>query len=426
MLTIEGKKQRSCDGVARRQFLRIGALGCALTVADLYHARAFGRPKRTKSAIMIYLPGGPPHLDTYDMKPDAPAEYRGEFRPIATNVPGIRICEHFPLQARMFDKLTILRAVVSPIEEHNDAAVMTGFPAATVRTGGHPSFGSVVSKVRGTALGMPPFVSLRGMTVGTEPGLLGITHRPFTPTGPGLADLRLPTGVTLERVAERRELLEGFDTLRRDLDTSGTMAGLDALRQQAFDLVSSDRVRNALSLSEEEPRTLERYSGVEQFLKARRLVEAGVGCVTLSVGSWDTHKDNFSTMRKELPFLDRGVSALVQDLHERGLSNDVVTVVWGEFGRTPRINMDAGRDHWAPVMSVLVAGGGLRMGQAIGATSGRGDEPRERPCTVSQVLAALYRTIEIEPARTFPNSTGRPVHILDDREPIRELLDQKA
>ena len=216
--------------------------------------------------------------------------------------------------------------------------------------------------------------------------------------------------------------LEGFDTLRRDLDASGNMAGLDAFRRQAIDLVTSDRVRSALSLAQEEPRTLERYSGVEQFLKARRLVEAGVGCITLSVGSWDTHRDNFSGMRNELPFLDRGVSALVQDLHERGLSNDVVTVVWGEFGRTPRINRDAGRDHWAPVMSVLLAGGRLRMGQAIGASSGRGEQPRERPCTVSQVLATLYRAIGIDPAMTFPNNTGSPVPILDDREPISQLI----
>jgi hypothetical protein len=422
MLTIEGRNRRFCDGINRRQFLRIGALGGALTLADMLRARGAGQQTRRKSAIMVYLGGGPAHLDTYDLKPDAPVEFRGEFRPVATNVPGVRFCELFPLQAQMFDKLAVLRAVVSPVDEHTDVTVMTGYRSSAARTGGHPSFGSVVSRIRGTAGGMPPFVSLRGMTPGTEPGFLGVAHRPFTPTGPGVADLRLPTGVTAERMAERRQLLEGFDTLRRDIDASGTMAGLDAFQQQAFDLVTSGRVRNALSLAREEPRTMERYSGVEQFLKARRLVEAGVGCVTLSVGSWDTHRDHFSFMRNELPFLDRGVSALVQDLHERGLSNDVVIVVWGEFGRTPRINREAGRDHWAPAMSALLAGGGLRMGQAVGSTSARGEQPRERPCTVSQVLATLYRAIGIDPAMTFPNASGRPVHVLEDREPIRELV----
>jgi uncharacterized protein (DUF1501 family) len=228
--------------------------------------------------------------------------------------------------------------------------------------------------------------------------------------------------VTTERSADRRGLLERFDTVRREIDASGTMAGMDAFTARAFDMVASGTVRRALDLSREEPRVRDQYRGVEPFLVARRLVEAGVGCVTLAVGGWDTHERNFVTLRRQLPEVDRGVSALVQDLHDRGMSDDVVTVMWGEFGRTPRINGQAGRDHWAPVMSALIAGGGLRMGQAVGSSSARGEHPRDRRCTVPQVLSTIYRAMGIDPAQTFPNNAGRPMHILDDREPVRELL----
>jgi uncharacterized protein (DUF1501 family) len=260
------------------------------------------------------------------------------------------------------------------------------------------------------------------MARGTEPGFLGIAHRPFTPSGEGLANLRLPASVDANRVAQRQELLEGFDDLRRDIDASGTMAGLDAYQQRAFEMVASGGVRNALDLTRESQATRQRYQGVEQFLTARRLVEAGVGCVTLSIGGWDTHGQNFQTLRRQLPMVDRGVANLVRDLHDRGLLNDTVIVMWGEFGRTPRINQGAGRDHWAPVMSALVAGGGLRVGQAVGASTSRGERPQDRRCTVPQVLSTLYHAMGINPAQTFLNGTGRPIHILDDREPVRELL----
>jgi Protein of unknown function (DUF1501) len=429
MLTIWGGKQKFCDGISRRSFLKIGAFGAALTLADLLRARAQangspagGRSVSNKSAIMIYLPGGPSHMDMYDLKPDAPAEYRGEFRPINTNVPGVQICELFPMQARMWDKLACVRSIVS-VEEHSDSLVMTGYSENTNRTAHHPSFGSVVSRLRGNAnADVPPFVSLRGLSIGCEPGYLGVAHRAFTPSGPGVENLRLAGGITTQRADDRRSLLTTFDTVRRDLDASGSMTGMDAFATRAFDMIASGTVRRALDLSREEPRVRDRYRGAEPFLVARRLVEAGVGCVTLAVGGWDTHDRNFVTLRRQLPEVDRGVSALVQDLCDRGMDRDVVTVMWGEFGRTPRINPGAGRDHWPPVMSALIAGGGLRMGQVVGSSSARGEHPRDRRCTVPQVLSTIYRAMGIDPSQTFPNGSGRPMHILDDREPISELL----
>jgi len=423
MLTLWGGRQRFCDGISRRNFLQIGAFGAGLTLADMLRARAVGGSTvpSHKAAIMIYLPGGPSHMDMYDMKPTAPKEFRGEFKPIATNVPGIQICEHMPLQARMFDKLATVRSIVS-VDEHSDSLVMTGFPEAQNITAHLPSFGAVVSKLRGSSADVPPFVSLYGMSRGTEPGYLGVAHRPFTPYGPGEADLRLPGGVDAKRQDNRKGLLSSFDKVRREIDATGTMKGMDSFTTRAFDMVASGTVRKALDQTREEPRTRDRYKGVEVFLTARRLVEAGVGCVTLAYGSWDTHGQNFQLLKQQLPQVDRGVANLVQDLYDRGLDKDVLVVMWGEFGRTPRINATAGRDHWGPVMSALVAGGGMKMGQAIGTTNARGEVPKDRPVTVPNVLSTFYHALGIDPAMTFPNGSGRPMYILEEREPISELL----
>jgi hypothetical protein len=426
MFTLWGARQGFCDGITRRNFLKIGAFGAGLTLAEMLRsqARAGASPSTpSKSAIMIYLPGGPSHMDMYDLKPDAPAEYRGEFKPIATNVAGVQICEHFPLQARMWDKLACIRSVIS-VDEHSDSLVTTGYSESQNRVAHHPSFGAVMSRLRGnTSNDIPPFVSLRGMSIGQEPGYLGVAHRAFTPSGPGLQNLNLPGGVNLARMEDRKSLLSGFDQVRRDIDASGTMKGLDAFATRAFDMIASGNVRKALDLTREDPRVRDRYKGIEQFLTARRLIEAGVGCVTLAIGGWDTHSSNFKTLKKQLPQVDRGIANLIQDLHDRGMENDVVTVMWGEFGRTPKINgNDAGRDHWAPVMSAIVAGGGLKMGQAIGSSSSRGEYPKVQPYRASQVLSTLYRVVGIDPSLTFPNGSGRPMYILDDREPVKELL----
>ncbi len=427
MLTFSGSQQKFCDGVSRRNFLALGAFGAGLTLADVLRARA-ASPKspslaRPKSAIMIYLPGGPSHIDMYDPKPDAPAEFRGEFKPIATNVAGVQICEHFPMQAKIFDKLAVVRSL-SSVDEHSDSYVMTGYREKDNRTAGHPSFGAVMSKLRAGAADVPPFVSLRGTSLGTEPGYLGIAHQPFTPDGPGLANLKLPRSVDEERMDDRKGLLHSFDTARRDVDASGTMSGMDAFTQRAFEMVSTGTVRKALNLEKEDPKVRERYKRVDKFLTARRLVEAGVGCVTLSYGGWDTHSGNFKQLKRQLPELDRGIANLVTDLSERGMLDDVVVVVWGEFGRTPKINNNdgGGRDHWSPVMSAMVAGGGLKMGQAIGSSSARGEYPKDRPYKVPHLLSTLYSAMGIDPATTFPNGSGRPMYVLDDREPVKELI----
>jgi hypothetical protein len=430
MLTFYGKRQSFCDGISRRNFLTVGAFGAGLTLADVLRLRAAQsgvtpgggqQPTRQKAAIMIYLPGGPSHMDMYDLKPEAPAEFRGEFKPIQTNVTGVQVSEHFPMQARMMDKLAVVRSLVA-VDEHSDSYVMTGYSENKNRIEHHPSFGAVVSKLRsGGDNEIPPFVSLRGMSVGCEPGFLGIAHRPFSPDGPGLENLRMRAKA--DAMEDRKNLLASFDTIRRDVDTGTTMKGMDAFTGRAFDMIASGTVRKALDLTQEEPRALDRYKNVEMFLRARRLVEAGVGCVTLAYGGWDTHSSNFKTLKKQLPELDRGIANLIQDLHDRGMEDDVVTVCWGEFGRTPKINSsDAGRDHWSPVMSAMVAGGGLKMGQAIGSSSARGEYPKDRPLKVPHLLSTIYQAMGIDPGMTFPSGTGRPMYVLDERQTVAELL----
>jgi hypothetical protein len=427
MLTFWGSSNRFCDGVPRREFLRVGALGAgalSLTLADVLRlqaaapAAARARVGGPKAVIMIFLPGGPSHIDMYDLKPEAPAEYRGEFRPIPTNVPGIQICELFPRQARIMDKLAILRAVVGSDGDHAAYQFLTGFRRRDMR----PALGSVVSKLEDGAIAMPPYVSLDRRGEET-PSYLGAAHRPFVPSGPALENLGLARGFDMERLKTRRSLLATFDTMRRDLDASGTLESLDEFTQRAFDMISSGAVREAFDLSKEDPRTVEAYGRAgRKFLQARRLVEAGVKVVTLGYGGWDTHGDNFKTLRRQLPELDDAFASLLSDLDARGLADDVAVVMWGEFGRTPKVNNSAGRDHWEQTMSAVVAGGGLKMGQVIGETDGRAERPIDRPVTQQNIHATLYHVLGIDPAETFLNGAGRPVHILDDREAIRELI----
>lgn len=424
MLTVWGNKERFCDGMSRRNFLQIGAFGAGLTLAEMMQLRALSQEKNSsqkKAAIMIYLPGGPSTIDMYDLKPDAPKEFRGEFNPIQTNVPGVQISEHFPMQARMWDKLACVRSLTM-VNEHSDTMCMTGYSDRVNRTAHHPSFGSVVSRLRSNTSEVPQFVSLRGASRGCEPGFLGTAHRCFTPSGPGLQNLSLARGVTTDNLSDRKALLKSFDDVNRSIDQSGTLEGMSTFTERAFDMVASGTVRKALDLSREEPRTMDRYKGITQFLTARRLIEAGVGCVTLSYGGWDTHGKNFDTLKRQLPAVDRGLANLIQDLHDRGMENDVVTVMWGEFGRTPKINGGAGRDHWPSSMSAFIAGGGLKMGQAVGSTSSKGERPKDSPYTASNLLATMYQTLGIDPAMTFPNGSGRPMHVLDDRKLVRELL----
>lgn len=443
MLTIYGRKSRFCDGVSRRNFIKIGALGLGgLALPQLLRAEASaGIRKSHKAIIMIYLPGGPPHQDMVEIKVDAPQEIRGEFKPISTKVPGIQICEHLPRLAGMMDKLAIIRSIVGAEDNHYDYQCMTGRLKRGEPPGGWPSIGAVVSKLQGPATaGVPPFVGLEPVMQhkpynASGPGFLGIGYRSFRPAGEGKGDLAL-NGITIDRLADRKALLASFDTFRRDVDASGMMTGLDAFNEQAFGMLTSSKLLEALDYQREPTRLIERYGKgdpkvrgdaaprvLEQFLIARRLVEAGARVVTVAFGFWDYHSNNFKTAREDMPMLDQGVSALVQDLHDRGLDKDVSVIVWGEFGRTPTINKDGGRDHWPRVSCALLAGGGMKVGQAIGATDRLGGEASERPVHFQEVFATLYHNMGIDVNKaTVTDLSGRPHFLVDGHQPMRELI----
>lgn len=444
MLTIPGPSRRFCDGLSRRNFLRIGALGMGgMALPQLLEAEARASVGRSaKSVIMIYLPGGPPHQDTFDLKPDAPSEIRGEFQSIPTNIPGLRICEHLPRLSRMADRYTVIRSIADAVDDHSDFMCQTGRRKQGQPPGGWPTMGACVSRLLGGADGaVPPFVGLeprmqhRPYNAATA-GFVGVGCESFKPTADRKADLLLQ-GITTERLADRRSLLKAFDRFRREADGSGLMAGLDAFNEQAFGVLTSSRLLEALDTSKEDPRRIERYGQGDakvhgdaapmlnqQFLMARRLVEAGVRFVTVAYGFWDYHGNNFGHARADLPMLDQATSALIEDLHERGLDQEVSVVVWGEFGRSPTINKDGGRDHWPRVTCGLLAGGGMRHGQVIGATDRLGGEPTERPVRFGEVFATLYAALGIDVNKvTLPDLSGRPQYLVaDGAQPMKELI----
>lgn len=423
MLTFFGRNRSYRNGVTRRDVLRVGALGLGLTLADVLRLRAAAAPGTGKSVIMIWLRGGASHLDSYDMKPGAPAEIRGEFKPIHTNVPGVQVCEHLPRHAGMMHRLAVIRGIKSvDIGDHTPHYILTGFPDR----GKRPVFGGVVSHLQGSRNGLPPYVSLMykppGLYDNEGPTYLGPAHRPFAPKAEGLANLSLPKGVRPARLDDRKQLLRGFDDMSRTLDATGAMAGTDAYTRRALEMVATPKVREAFDLAKEGPAARERYGKFcESFLMARRLVEAGVTVVTCKVGDWDTHEKNFIDHKAQLPQLDQGFHALVTDLHDRGLEKDVAVVLWGEFGRAPKISRGDGRDHWPEAGAAVIAGGGFRVGQVIGQTDAHGGRSKGEPYTPSNVLASLYGHLGIDPAITIPDHTNRPMYILDDRNPVREL-----
>jgi len=459
MLTIMGNRNGLfCNGLTRRDFLRVGALGVGgLTCADLLRLRAQGQaaPAQARSVILINLPGGPPHIDMYDLKPDAPAEYRGEFKPIRTTVPGFDLCELMPRQARIAEKLAVVRNLQMSTNAHNGGKeVFSGFlyddPEAKGKLPGakgepRPAFSCVISRFGATRKGMPPHVSLRGdRNVYPEvPWYLGKGHEAFSPPLDSAnfpvinkMSLTLSKDISTERLGDRKALLHSFDAIRRDLDTGGQLAGMDRFTAQALDMITTSRVRDAFDFTREPKRLQDRYGNdpyapnralAMNFLIARRLVEAGVSVVSLDAFAWDTHSDNFPICRRQLPLLDQMLTALVSDLYDRGLDREVVVVMWGEFGRSPKVYFEpgkktAGRDHHGPANFVLFAGGGLSMGQVVGATDAKGERPKGTPYRPQNVLATIYRILGIDPLTTVPDHTGRPMYLLDEREPIAELL----
>ncbi len=451
MLSLPGRPYRSCDGVTRRSFLRAGFLGLAgLGLGDLLRARASSGSRLTGddlSVILVWLDGGPPQHETYDPKPEAPTDIRGPLKAIGTAVPGIRISELLPEHARMMDRMSIIRSLHHDNGDHFAAAhwMLTGYLGANSlnQTPMYPSAGSVIARLKGPKRpGMPAYVGLPNThSVGIKPGYhggayLGGSFGPFMADGdPNTAgyrvpELTLPVGLDSARLDNRRGLMDAVDAARRSAESERD--DLDRFNRQAFAMLTGPDARRAFDLSTEDPRLRDRY-GRHQWgqsaLMARRLVGAGVRFVTLTFGGWDYHSSLDKGMHSVLPVLDKAVATLVDDLDRRGQLESTIVIVMGEFGRTPKINKGLpqdpvpGRDHWGQVMSVLVAGGGLKPGIVVGASNARGEVPADRPVTPKDLLATLYHRLGLDPDAAFPDRVNRPIAIIPPGgEPIRELL----
>jgi uncharacterized protein (DUF1501 family) len=443
--------------LSRRSFLRIGALGIGgLTLPGLLRAEAAsGIRSSHKSVILIYLVGGPPHQDLFDLKPGAPKEVAGPWKPTATNVTGVQICEALPRLARIMDQLVVVRSLVGNQAEHDAIQVYNGHhPRRPTPSGGWPQLGSAVAKLQGPVdPSVPPFVSLcytctHGPYNEPGPGFLGPSLAPFRAMGKTREDMIL-RGLSVDRLASRKTLLKSFDNMRRDADANGAVEAMDTFTEKAFGLLTSSRMADALDLSKEPVRLIERYgtgnpkvfmdgNGAprvpQSLLMARRLVEAGARVVTLNYSKWDWHggknaegrADNSIFLREaeDFPVFDQCVSALVEDLHQRGLDKDCTVVILGEFGRTPKISAQVGRDHWPQVNCALLAGGGMKTGQVIGATDKIAGEPVTRPVTWGELFATLNRNLGIDSHRaTLSDLTGRPQYLVeDDANPLPELI----
>jgi hypothetical protein len=443
MLDIVGRPYRQCDGLTRRSVLKVGTLAVgSLTLADALRARALatsGSARPTDTAVIqIFLGGGPSHLDTFDLKPRAPSEIRGEFREIPTCVPGFRVSEHLPQLAAVMDRFTVVRSVTHTNTSHLPSShfLQTGYnvATATLHQNQYPSMGSIVARLRGpNTLGLPAYTAVPRVVAFPYASYLGAAYNPFTTeVGPDVEDfhvknLRLTGGITRERLQDRNGLRQTLDTMRRDVDLDGASLGMDAFDRAAMEMITSDAAAEAFNIDAEDPKLRDRYGRTsigQNCLLARRLVEAGVTYVTcLSGGEWDTHTDNFKTMKEfSSPRIDQSISALVTDLRDRGLDKRVLVNVMGEFGRTPRINTGAGRDHWPGAMSVLFAGGGLKMGGMIGTTDRQGAYPTSTPYSPGDVLATMYRVLGIDTTHVFYDRQNRPVPVLPQGEPIAELF----
>jgi Protein of unknown function (DUF1501) len=441
MLTLLGPTRRFCDGLTRRSFLQVGGLALGgLTLPGLLQAEQQAGIRRShKAVIMVYLSGGLAHQDTFDLKPGAPAEVRGEFRPIATSVPGIEVGELLPRTAAVMHRLALIRSLVGLQDEHSSYQSLTGFTMGVAQREARPNFGSVIAHVQGsTDQVVPPYVDLAPTmqhkpynTPG--PGLLGRAFAPVKVDGDDVAVMKLQNMSSAE-LSDRRQLLDEVDNFRRAAEAP-ELSGMEACYRRAFDVLTSSKLVEALDVEKEPLPLRERYGrgsprhlgdGApmwnDQLLMARRLVEAGVRCVTVAYGFWDTHGGNFKYLRQHLPLFDQGISALVEDIYARGLDRDVSVVVWGEFGRTPKINKDAGRDHWSRVNAALLAGGGMRVGQVIGSTDSTAAYARDEPIHYLDVLATIYSNLGIDPHTVVNDLSGRPASILPSTaQPIAKL-----
>lgn len=437
----------------RRSFVKAGVLGTmGLTLGDLFRAEAHASPstKRPTSVIILWMRGGPSHIDMWDPKPDAPADYRGEFGTISTTVPGVRLGDLLPLSARLMNKWAIVRSLNHHDAGHStgDQICFTGYnPGPMPDENIHPSCGSIVSKQLGhTVPHLPAYVMIPRMVPGTGSAYLGVAHKPFetqadpAQTGPfKVPNFQLASGVTLEQVGDRKGLLKSFDSLRQEVDQSGQLDAMDRYTRKAWDVLTSTAARDAFDLDKEPMSIRERYGIMPAFdpkaanrcgcpawsqriLLARRLVEAGVRLVTVDLRWWDTHVKGFESLK--LGFLDRwdrAYTALIEDLDQRGLLDSTLVLAWGEFGRTPRVNNDAGRDHYPNVFSAAFAGGGVKGGTVVGASDEKGAFPKATPKSPQDVLATVYRHLGVNVNEQYMNN-GRPVPVLPSGQPIDELF----
>jgi len=442
MFDITGDASGSSGRISRRSMIRVGGLVAGgLSMADWARAAestsTAGAPRPRKAVIQVWLAGGPSHLDMYDLKPLAPAEYRGEFRPVPTSVPGIQISEHLPHQARIMEKFSIVRSVYHTNAGHGMGSqwMLTGWqPTIEVNNNIYPACGSVVARLQGANdPDLPAYVNLpRSLGLG-KAAYLGASYNPFSPEddpnrdGFTVRNLKLPGRVDADRLASRRQLLSSVDGIRRDIDAAGDLGELDRFYAQGLEMVTSDKTLKAFDVAAEDAGLREKYGRNDlgqSCLLARRLVESGVSYVTIQAGGgWDTHGDNFKQLKDNLlPKYDQAVAALITDLADRGLDGDVLVMTFGEFGRTPRINPGAGRDHWPGAMSVLMAGGGLKMGQAIGETDSRAEAPISLPYTPGSVLSTMYHTLGVDYHHAFHDQAQRPLAVLPEGRPIAELV----
>ena len=465
MLSFLDKTYSHCDRVTRRGFLTAGAIGC-WTLADLLRAESVAGVSSPKAIINLHLDGGPPQMDTIDLKPHAPAEVRGEFQPIATKLPGFQICELMPKMAAMADQFIFIRSLVGAAGRHDAFQCQSGFDAKDLQgLGGRPAMGSIVSKLLGSPQDPAPcFVDLmQGRPLvrnSARPGFLGPAYQAFRPDisqwfsrpleegmkrelaakgANHTTRLKLDETLNADRLRDRKQLLESLDGVRRNLDASGMMGAMDRFQQQAAQILTSGRFADAMDLSKEDPRIVAEYTApgnslqkfttaedeysMRKLLLARRLIEAGVRCVSVSFSDFDTHSSNFPRMRQMLPILDHGLCALVHDLRRRGMLEDVAIVAWGEFGRTPKINAKGGRDHWPRVAPAFLAGGKFRTGQVIGATDRTASTATSRPLHYQDVMATMYHHLGIAAdAVTVLDPSGRPQYLLDRGKVIREAV----
>ena len=428
------------DGLHRRSLLKVGFLGLGgLSLPQILALRQqAGAQTTTRQTSVIYLElaGGPSQFETYDPKPEAPREYRGSFGAIPTTLPGIYFCDLMPQQSQILDKLAIVRSVRHPHNSHDPSShmVQSGYYKTGPKGGPNqfPCIGSTVAKLRGTnAIGVPAYAAIPKVMRNGRAAFLGNSCDPFEvggdPNEPDfqVKNLVLEQGLSLERIRNRRSLLTSLDDARRVVDHQGVASSMDRFTAEALELVTGDRAREAFDLSREDEKTRElygRHTWGQGFLLARRLVEAGVTFVTVRVPGWDDHTKIDPSMERKGPPYDQALTALVNDLYQRGLDRDVLVVSIGEFGRTPRINTKAGRDHWGALMSVLFSGGGLKVGQVIGASNSKGEVPIEAEYHPNHVLATVYRHLGIDPGMTITDFSGRPHHLLQKTSVIKELV----